>query len=154
MSRSGSCGGGGGAAQDDGLVTSYFSEEMAHVWPTLENAGVDGTGVIMEFFGRGRVEGEGLICGVWSGRQEGKGGIPHLGSVCFAEARRTWIFPVVEKSRTVHEILDIQLSSPNACWAPIGWSVAIASNHLYPADFFSGDPTPASCNFRSLLEFL
>lgn len=37
-----------------GSVSYYFSERMAHVWPTGGNAGFNGTTFIMNFFGRWR----------------------------------------------------------------------------------------------------
>ena len=37
--------------ETNGLVSHYFSKTMKHVWPTVGNAGYNGTQVIMEFFG-------------------------------------------------------------------------------------------------------
>ncbi len=35
-----------------GLVTGILSERMGHVWPTVENSGIDGSRVILDFLER------------------------------------------------------------------------------------------------------
>lgn len=49
--------------EEEGLVAGILSERMGHVWPTLENSGVDGSRVILEFFERwgGKYKGEVVV---------------------------------------------------------------------------------------------
>ena len=48
----------GKEGEEEGLVTGIFSKKMKHVWPTVENSGIDGSRVILKFFERwgGKVE--------------------------------------------------------------------------------------------------